>query len=314
VPEKLTQCRARLSVDLVTSKGADAKRRHFRVRVGSGIQIAADAWGGPDRRPVLLLHGGGQTRHAWGGTARTLGDAGFYAISIDLRGHGDSDWCEQGEYHPDAYVRDLRDVMKTLEEPVALVGASLGGMISMLVAGEVAPASVGALVLVDVTPKLEPEGVDRIFRFMTAHPEGFATVEEAAAAVAEFLPHRPRPSDPQGLEKNLRRGPDGRLRWHWDPRFLNREAHARRTGSAWPQRLDQAARGLKCPTLLVRGRQSDVVSEENVKHFRELVPHAEYVDVADAAHMVAGDRNDAFTTSVAEFLRRVLASADSTAA
>jgi pimeloyl-ACP methyl ester carboxylesterase len=188
-------------------------------------------------------------------------------------------------------------------------------MISLLVAGEVAPASVGALVLVDVTPRIEAEGVDRIFRFMTSHPEGFATVEDAAAAVAEFLPHRPRPADPQGLEKNLRRGSDGRLRWHWDPRFLNREAHARRQGSTWPSRLEQAAQGLKCPTLLVRGRQSDVVSEESVAHFRALAPQAEYVDVADAAHMVAGDRNDAFTNAVAEFLGRVMARpADSTAA
>ena len=172
--------------------------------------------------------------------------------------------AKAGEYHPDAYVRDLRDVMRTLDRAPALVGASLGGMISILVAGEVAPASVAALVLVDVTPRIEAEGVDRIFRFMTSHPEGFATVEDAAAAVAEFLPHRPRPADPQGLEKNLRRGIDGRLRWHWDPRFLNREAHARRRGSAWPTRLDQAAQHLECPTLLVRGRQSDVVSEENV--------------------------------------------------
>ena len=296
-------------------KGGDAKRRHFRIRVGAGIKIAADSFGSPDRRPVLLLHGGGQTRHAWGGTARTLADAGFYAISLDLRGHGDSDWCEQGDYQPDAYVRDLRDVMQTLDRAPSLVGASLGGMISMLLAGEVAPGSVGALVLVDVTPKLEAEGVDRIYRFMTSHPEGFATVEEAAAAVAEFLPNRPRPADPQGLEKNLRRGPDGRFRWHWDPRFLTRDANLRRSGTTWPARLDQAARGLKCPTLLVRGRQSDVVSEENVKHFRELVPHAEYVDVADAAHMVAGDRNDAFTTAVVDFLQRVMAeSADSTAA
>ncbi len=299
----------------MTSKSADEKRRPFRIRVRSGIQLAADSYGASHRPPALLLHGGGQTRHAWGNTAKTLADAGFYAISLDLRGHGDSDWCENGEYHPDAYARDLYDVMQTGNGAPALVGASLGGMISLLIAGEVAPTRVGALVLVDVTPRLEAEGVDRIFRFMTSHPEGFANVEEAAAAVAEFLPHRPRPSDPAGLEKNLRRGPDGRLRWHWDPRFLSREQHHRRVGSTWPQRLDDAARSLKCPTLLVRGRQSDVVSEENVKHFRELAPQAEYVDVADAAHMVAGDRNDAFTGAVTEFLRRVMPrAADSSAA
>jgi pimeloyl-ACP methyl ester carboxylesterase len=156
--------------------------------------------------------------------------------------------------------------------------------------------------------------VDRIFRFMTSHPEGFASVEDAAAAVAEFLPHRPRPADPQGLAKNLRLGPDGRYRWHWDPKFLNRELSHRRRES-WPDRLEHATRDVRCPMLLVRGRLSDVVSEETVRHFRALAPNAEYVDVADAAHMVAGDRNDAFTSSVVEFLARSLADpADSSAA
>ena len=270
------------------------------------MQIAADAWGNPTAKPVLLLHGGGQTRHAWGGTARVLADAGFYAVALDLRGHGDSDWCDQGDYHPDAFASDLTDVMKTLGPKPALVGASLGGMISLLIAGELQPTAVGALVLVDVTPKLEAEGVDRIFRFMTSHPDGFANVEEAAAAVAEFLPHRPRPSDPQGLAKNLRRGEDGRYRWHWDPRFVNRELSHRRETSPWPARLETATRNVICPMLLVRGRLSDVVSEETVRHFRELAPRAEYVDVADAAHMVAGDRNDSFTSSVVEFLSRAL--------
>lgn len=301
----------------IASKTDDTKGHHFRIPVSSGMSIAADAWGNPAARPVLLLHGGGQTRHAWGGTARVLADAGFYALALDLRGHGDSDWCEQGDYHPDAFASDLIDVIATvMPKKPALVGASLGGMISLLIAGELRPRSVGALVLVDVTPKLEAEGVDRIFRFMTSHPEGFASVEEAAAAVAEFLPHRPRPADPAGLAKNLRRGEDGRYRWHWDPKFLNRElSHRRRESSPWPARLETATRNVQCPMLLVRGRLSDVVSEETVRHFRDLAPKAEYVDVADAAHMVAGDRNDAFTSSVVEFLSRAVSDpADSSAA
>lgn len=293
---------------MTKSRGQTSRPRSLRITLGSGLGVAADEWGERGAPSVLLLHGGGQTRHAWGGTAGLLAKAGFHAVAMDLRGHGESDWCERGEYHPDAYATDVRDVMRSLAPRPALVGASLGGMISLLIAGELEPAGVGALVLVDVTPRLEPEGVDRIFRFMTAHPDGFADIEEAAAAVAEFLPHRPRPPDPKGLAKNLRRGPDGRLRWHWDPRFLTRAVSARRRGdSPWPARLDAAARHVRCPTLLVRGRLSDVVSEEAVAQFRALTPHAEYVDVADAAHMVAGDRNDAFAGAVIGFLTRVIA-------
>ena len=145
IGEKLTQARGRLSVELaarrteprspmtIASKTDDTKGHHFRIPVGSGMRIAVDAWGNPAAKPVLLLHGGGQTRHAWGGTARVLADAGFYAMALDLRGHGDSDWCDQGDYHPDAFATDLIDVMATVGPKPALVGASLGGMISLRV-------------------------------------------------------------------------------------------------------------------------------------------------------------------------------------
>ena len=136
---------------------------------------------------------------------------------------------------------------------------------------------------------------------MNQKPEGFDSLEEVAEAIANYQPHRKRPRDISGLEKNLRQGEDGRWRWHWDPAFL-----ARPPGGAEPPRgrLEAAARALEVPTLLVRGRASDVLSEELAREFLGLVPGAEYVDVADAAHMVAGDRNDAFTLAVSRFLSR----------
>src|SRR5690606_10858671 len=96
-----------------------------------------------------------------------------------------------------------------------LVGASLGGLTALLLEGEIAPGTARGLVLVDVAPRVEPEGVLRIHAFMTAHPDGFADLEEAAAAISDYLPHRPRRGVPPGLAKNLRRGADGRWRWHW---------------------------------------------------------------------------------------------------
>ena len=104
-----------------------------------------------------------------------------------------------------------------------------------------------------------------------------------------------------GLAKNLRRREDGRWRWHWDPKFIG-------DGGTHPQsilgRLTHAARSLRLPTLLVRGRESDVISLEGVREFQDTVPHAEFVDVSGAGHMVAGDRNDAFTDAVQLFLDR----------
>ncbi len=265
-----------------------------------GIRLTADAYGDAGGPAVLLLHGGGQTRHAWGGTARALGVAGWNAIALDLRGHGDSDWDPAKDYAISAFADDLLAITATLGAPPALVGASLGGLTSLVAAGERAPEAFRGLVLVDIAPQTEPEGVHRIVSFMGANPDGFASVEEAADAVANYMPHRPRPTSLAGLQKNLRLRPDGRYRWHWDPALLSGDRRVQESRD--PDRLSRAARGLRLPTLLVRGRMSDVVSEEGAKHFLELVPHARYVDVSGAGHMVAGDENDAFTAAVLDFL------------
>jgi pimeloyl-ACP methyl ester carboxylesterase len=266
------------------------------------LRIVGDAYGDPADRPVLLLHGGGQTRHAWGETAAALADAGQHAVALDLRGHGDSSWDAEGEYGPEALARDVTSIAKHFPMRPAMVGASLGGLAILLAQGESADPPASAVVLVDIAPRVEPEGVERILGFMRAHPDGFATLEDAADAVARYIPHRPRPKDLNGLRKNLRLGPDGRYRWHWDPRMM-RDGRPRATDNT--ARLEAAARALRVPTLLVRGRLSDVVSEDGARAFLDLVPQARYVDVSGAGHMVAGDRNDPFTDAVVRFLGEV---------
>lgn len=287
--------------------------RTLRFRGHEGVALVADAWGEPDAPPVLLLHGGGQTRHAWRGTAQAIAREGWYALAMDLRGHGDSDWSPSGDYSVDAFVADVRAVVATLRRRPVLVGASLGGLASLVAAGESArPSGQGnphplaaALVLVDVAPRIELAGAQRIRGFMLGRPEGFASMEEAAAAVAAYLPHRRRPPDLRGLERNLRRDASGRWRWHWDPNFMTGPRPP--ADVANPARLSAAARALTVPTLLVRGRSSDVLSEEGAREFLALVPHARYVDVSGAGHMVAGDRNDAFALAVLGFLRDLAA-------
>jgi pimeloyl-ACP methyl ester carboxylesterase len=274
----------------------------IQYQVSDDIKLTADAWGSSDGPPVLLLHGGGQTRFAWGGTAKTLAAKGWYAVSLDLRGHGESAWAPDGNYNIDAYVADLHKVLSHFSQKPVLIGASLGGMTSLLTEGESPEPVSSAVVLVDITPRVEQEGVDRIRAFMTGRPNGFADLDEAADYVAAYLPNRPRPKNLSGLEKNLRKGEDGRYRWHWDPEMLS-PARLRRD----PERMMAAARALKVPTLLVRGKVSDVVSEETADEFRAAVPHAEYADVSDAGHMVAGDQNDAFGTAVLGFLANVKA-------
>ena len=269
----------------------------------AGLTLRADVYGDPNGTPVILLHGGGQTRHSWADTACDLADDGWQVVSIDQRGHGDSDWSQERAYFFYDYAADIEAIVPQLAKPPVLVGASLGGLAALLAEGEAREAFGLGLVLVDVAPRMEPDGVERIVAFMSAHPDGFASLEECADAVAAYNPHRPRPKNPEGLAKNLRKGDDGRWRWHWDPGFLAIERGVSREGSDEGQRIDDAARSVDVPTLLVRGRQSDLLSEEGARHFLGLVPHAEFVDVSGAGHMVAGDNNDVFTNSVRTFLR-----------
>ena len=275
----------------------------------NGIRLAGDV-GGPDDGPtVVLLHGGGQTRHSWAGTWRTLVDAGWRTWSLDLRGHGDSAWAEDGDYSLDGFVGDVLAVTKALPRPPILVGASLGGLASLVAVAEtpVQEDTARALVLVDVANKVEVEGRQRIGAFMIGNIDGFASVEEAADAIAAYNPHRPRPKDLSGLAKNLRQRDDGRWVWHWDPAFVTGKfgsADETRSSVVDPNRLDKSADALRIPTLLVRGRQSDLLSEDGARDFLDRVPQAEFADVAGAGHMVAGDRNEIFNRAILDFLDR----------
>jgi pimeloyl-ACP methyl ester carboxylesterase len=260
-------------------------------------------------RPVLLLHGGGQTRHAWTRTARRLAEAGWHAVALDQRGHGDSAWVADGSYTFPDFANDAAAVARQIgreqgARPVT-IGASLGGIAALLALGEPGEPVLSGLILVDIVPKMDPRGVDRVQGFMRARAvEGFGSIEEAADAVAAYLPHRERPSSLDGLRKNLRHHRDGRWRWHWDPRFLD---GPRSVNTDWPvveRRLNDAAARLKIPTLLVRGGSSELVSREAAAEFLDLAPGAEYVDVAEARHMVAGDRNDVFADAILAFLAR----------
>lgn len=282
----------------------DLAGRRLPVRGHGGIRLAVDAFGDPVATPVVLLHGGGQTRHSWRATAGRLAASGYRAVTMDQRGHGDSDWAPDGNYALEAFALDLVAVAAALPEPPVVVGASLGGLAALLAEGEVAPGTAAAVVLVDVGPRLEPAGVLRIVSFMSASPDGFASLQDAADSIAAYLPDRPRPAGLGGLAKNLRIHPDGRYRWHWDPAFLTGD---RRPGAAvQTDRLFAAARRIGVPTLVVRGRESDTLSEEAAGELVAELAHGRLVDVAGARHMVAGDRNDIFADAVVAFLDDVI--------
>jgi pimeloyl-ACP methyl ester carboxylesterase len=267
-----------------------------------GLVLAYETWGNPTDAPLVLLHGKGQTRGSWGQAAAHLATDDWYVLALDLRGHGESQWAADGAYEHIDFARDISAFAAAQSRPPVLVGASLGGISALLAAGELgAPAR--AIVLVDIAHRVNLTGVHRIVSFATEHPRGFASVEEAADAVASYLPGRPARRDIAGLERNLRRVGD-RWVWHWDPRVFEYQAGDPARHMDVTRNL-AAAKRLPCPVLVIRGAWSDVLDAEIANEFVREVPGAEHVEVNAAAHMVAGHRNDRFLGALTPFLARV---------
>ena len=266
-----------------------------------GLTLKGDHYGDPDNPPLIFLHGGGQTRHSWGEASIAVAKAGWHVINMDSRGHGESDWCPQTNYEVGAFVDDLKTVLDTLATRPVVVGASKGGIVALATAC-VDESLLRGIVLVDVTPRLESAGVGRILDFMRSKSDGFDSLEEAADTIASYT-GRKRTKNLEGLRKNLRETEDGRFIWHWDPHLIGSEFQSNIQARCLD--LLEEATNITIPTLLVRGAQSDVVSHEGVQEFRDAVKHAEYVDVADASHMVAGDQNTVFSDAVIDFIGRL---------
>ncbi|WP_193791384.1 alpha/beta hydrolase [Mycobacterium sp. IEC1808] len=279
----------------------------FSTQGPGGVRIVADRLGDPQARAVVFLHGGGQTRRSWAKAAAAVAQRGFQAVTIDLRGHGESDWSSEGDYRVVSFAADVQEVLRTLPPQPVLVGASLGGFTTMLLEGELAPGTASAVVLVDIVPNMEQSGANRIHSFMAERVEsGFASLDEVADAIAEYNPHRPRPTDLDGLTTNLRRRGD-RWYWHWDPQFISGTAPYPPFEVTDADRMHTAVEAIVrngVPMLLVRGQVSDLVSQERADEFLARFPQVEFTDVRGAGHMVAGDRNDIFAEAVLDFLTR----------
>ncbi|GFG83892.1 alpha/beta fold hydrolase [Mycolicibacter algericus] len=271
----------------------------------NGVTLVADEWNrhsaadAADGRPsIVLLHGGGQNRFSWHKTGQVLADRGYHVVALDTRGHGDSDRAPNADYAIETLSADAVAVIDTIARPVVLIGASMGGLTGILVADQAGPQRVTKLVLVDVVPRYEKEGSARIRDFMFSGVEGFDSLEQAADAVAAYLPHRKKPRSPEGLKKNLRLR-DGRWYWHWDPAMMTKPGD---DPGLRTEKMERAAIGLQIPILLIRGKLSDVVSAEGVADFLAKVPGARLVELSEAGHTAAGDDNDAFSAAVVEFV------------
>lgn len=267
----------------------------------AGITLVGEHWPAYDTEPrgvAVLLHGAGQTRKSWQQTAERLARHGWSALTLDARGHGDSDWAGTNGYALAHFVDDLTHVAHSLPKRPVLIGASMGGLTALVAQAE---HRIGCgLVLVDIAPDINTTGADRILEFMGRHRDGFATLDDAAAAVAAYNPYRRRATT-EGLRKNLRRHRDGRWYWHWDPELIHLMADSAAINETM-KHISDAAGHITIPTLLIRGELSDVIDEHSVARLLERVPTASSITIADTGHMVTGDDNDVFAECLFDFL------------
>ena len=264
-----------------------------------GRQVHYLEWGPSGAPPVLCLHGGGQTAYMYEELGAAL-RARYHVLAPDLPDHGDSDPVADHTRHALAATIPPLCTHFGLGK-VVIVGASLGGIVAMTYA-VAHPDRVVAIALIDVGHKLEEEGVRKIIEFMSKH-ESFASLEEAATEIAQYLPHR-KEVRPESLTRNLRQRADGR--WIWKHGFNRRlRAEGPVQGKNWNhviEGLDVDAAALRCPVLVLRGAASDVLSHQGAEEVAALMPNARLAIVQKAGHLAAGDNPASTVNLIASFL------------
>lgn len=264
---------------------------------GDGLALIGEAFGDPAAAPILFFHGGGQSRSAWRRAASLVGDAGFYGVTFDLRGHGDSEWAADGDYLLDAFGRDVEALLTQFTRPVTLVGASRGGQAS-LVGGSRHPDRVRLIMLADVAPLMRDDGVNGIRAFFAEGEAGFATLDQAADSLARHL-GQPQTADAARLTRSMRQDAAGLWHWRWDPATGHPEfLHPPSEGEA----ILAAASRLTSPVVLVRAELSHLLTDEGVARFRALTPQLQVVTAKGVGHMFTADRNDGFAADLLDWL------------
>ena len=265
----------------------------------NGMRFHYLEWGNPDNPPALLLHGFAQTCHSWDFVALSLSDR-FHVRVLDQRGHGDSDWAPDGDYTPETQQKDIQGVVEALDlRDFLLMGLSMGGRNSFTYASN-HPERVKALVIVDAAPQNMAVGGQNIRRFVEGDDE-LPSMEAFVERVLEYNPRRDRNQVRGSIRHNLKQLPNGNWTWKYD-KALRDPDRARRPDPGSADRLWGYLGRLQCPTLVVRGGQSDIVALNTADEMHQRIPNGKVVTVEKAGHLVPGDNPAGFQQAVLTFL------------
>ena len=253
-------------------------------------------WGAAGKRPMLLLHGAAQTAHSWDEVAPDLAND-HHVVALDQRGHGDSDWSPDHRYRRDDMVADVVALLDHLGwETATFLALSMGGLNALTLA-VTHPERIDGLVVVDVAPKVESRGTEAIRKQLSVFE--FDSLEEAVARAHAFNPRRTLENIRERMRHGLRQRDDGKWVYKFDPGIATFEASGGDLESLW-ERLP----AIRCPVLLVRGGESDVLARETAERFHAVVSGSESAEVPGAGHSVMGDNPSGFLAAVRPFLAR----------
>jgi pimeloyl-ACP methyl ester carboxylesterase len=268
--------------------------------VVDGLRLHYVEWGQADRPPVVLLHGLRAYGH-WFDEFADVAEGSYRLIALDQRGRGSSDWAKDGVYNTDAYVADLTGLVDQLRlDRFTLIGHSMGGTNAINFAARY-PERVAALVIVDSAPELDPRGLHRIRSELGATPKTFASWDEARAFIRRL---HVRPSEQHiatRLAWMLKEAAPGQIAWRLDEAIFDPRMTPDPPSRTWSMLAE-----IRCPTLLVRGGVSDIVTAEMAERVAAAVPGARWVEVPEAGHMVLEDNPPGFNAAVMAFLAQAV--------
>jgi esterase len=276
---------------------AAAELPAHRVLQTDELRLHYLEWGAADAPPMLFLHGGWLTAHTWDLTCLYL-KRSYRCLALDLRGHGDSGWSDAGNYSVADNAADLAQVIERLELGRCLVvGQSFGAIVALCHAIDTG-ANLAGLVVIDTGPTVNWDGgAARVTDFVSVKTR-FASVDEVIDQALAFNPRRRRDLLDTSIRYNLRGNPDGTYSWRYDARDIGgRLSRLRTVLTSMGERLDRVT----CPTLVVRGEESDVFSPADSEYMRNALPQAQAVTIPDAAHTVQGDNPLALAQAIERF-------------
>ena len=276
-----------------------------RIKASHDLELHVLEWS-TEGVPLILLHGHGNEAHLWDDFIPSVSEH-YRVLAVDQRGHGDSGWDDEGRYDAETMADDLEALLDHFEiDRFVLIGFSMGGRVSMAFAGR-HPERLAGLVLVDIAPELDARGIARIGNEMSEQRAPvFSSIEEYARLLSLNYPAGQPAALHRMAQYGLRKREDGLFELKMDPKLRSDrpdDEESKKKEDAFTQLQWEALAKLPCPTLLVRGAASDILSPDTADRMvEEVLQNGTLAVVPQAAHSVATDNPEGFREAVCTFV------------